>query len=182
MGVHGEEDVQARAFAHGHHAGGDFVDGVTFHFLSAIGTVSPPDASEEQTQVVINLSGGGYGRARIPRGILLLNGDSRGDAFDGIDVRLLDTLEELAGVGRKRLDIPALAFGIDGVKGEGRLAGPRDPGHNRESVVRHLNIDVLKVMDARAAHDDAVNGHGWAVTGHTDASGMVSESFYYKSE
>jgi hypothetical protein len=35
-----------------------------------------------------------------------------------IDVRLLHHVEELAGVGRKRLDIAALALGIDGVEGE----------------------------------------------------------------
>src|SRR5438270_11048900 len=115
----------------------------------------------------------------ITGGILLLNGYCRRNAFNGIDIGLLDALQELARVGREGLNIAALAFGIDSVEGEGRLARPGDPSHDGESVVGYLEIYVLKIMNARTAHDDAVIGHDWAVTGHTESPVVVSESFYY---
>jgi hypothetical protein len=36
-----------------------------------------------------------------------------------VNIRLIHSLEELAGIGRQRLDIPALAFGINGVERQG---------------------------------------------------------------
>ena len=43
-----------------------------------------------------------------------------------LDVRLLHHLEELARVGGQALDVAALAFGVDGVEGEARLARAAD--------------------------------------------------------
>jgi hypothetical protein len=40
-----------------------------------------------------------------------------------IDIGLLHHVEELARIGRQRLDIAALALGIDGVESERALAG-----------------------------------------------------------
>jgi hypothetical protein len=48
--------------------------------------------------------------------------------------------------------------------------------------VGYLEINVLKIMNARTAHDDAVVGHDWAVTGHTESAKVVSESFYYNPQ
>ncbi len=44
-----------------------------------------------------------------------------------VDIGLLHHLQELAGIGRERLDIAALAFGIDGVEGEEDLPEPDRP-------------------------------------------------------
>jgi hypothetical protein len=44
-----------------------------------------------------------------------------------LDIGLLHHFEELARIGGQRLDIAPLAFGIDGVEGEARFAGPDRP-------------------------------------------------------
>ena len=47
-----------------------------------------------------------------------------------VDVGLLHPLEELPRVGRQRLDVAALPFGVDRVEGERRLSRPADARHD----------------------------------------------------
>jgi hypothetical protein len=79
-------------------------------------------AGVEQAQVVVDFGDGADGRARVVAGGLLLDRDRRREAFDQVDVRLFHQLQELPGVGRERLDIAALAFGVERVEGERGLA------------------------------------------------------------
>ena len=65
---------------------------------------------------------------------------------------LLDPLEELAGIRRKRLDISPLAFGINRVERERRFAGAADAGNNRQCVMRDLKVDVLEVVNPNPAN------------------------------
>jgi hypothetical protein len=48
---------------------------------------------------------------------LLVNGDSRTQPLDIINIGLLHLPQELAGIGGKRFYIPSLAFGIYGIEG-----------------------------------------------------------------
>ncbi len=86
-----------------------------------------------------------------------------------VDVRLLQHVEELAGIGRQRLDIAPLALGIDGVEGERLdLPEPDSPvittsfsrGRSSEIFLRlcsraprmEMNLEViLSAMSAWAA-------------------------------
>jgi hypothetical protein len=69
-----------------------------------------------------------------------------------LDVRLLHHLQELAGIGRKRLDIPPLPFRIDGVEGEAGLARPAEAGDDRQALARDIDIDSLEVVLPGTAH------------------------------
>src|SRR5690554_2459000 len=77
-----------------------------------------------------------------------------------IDVGLLHQFKELAGIGRQAFDVAPLAFGIDRVEGERRLAGAGQAGDHDQLVARDVDIDVLEVVLTRAAdrkglqHDD----------------------------
>ena len=77
-----------------------------------------------------------------------------------VDVGLLHLPEELARVGGERLDVAALALGEDGVEGEAALAGAGEAGDDDELVARDGDVDVLEVVLARAADDDAIMRHG----------------------
>jgi hypothetical protein len=52
----------------------------------------------------------------------LLDGDRRGQPIDRVNVRLFHQAKELTGVRRQRLDVAALAFGVDRIEGERRFA------------------------------------------------------------
>ena len=72
--------------------------------------------------------------------------------------------EELAGVGRERLDVATLALGVDRVEGQRRLARTRQPGEDDELVAWQLEGDVAQVVLAGPADGDGV-GHGEEPTG-----------------
>ena len=82
----------------------------------------------------------------------LFNGDRRTESFDPIHVWLPELLEKLPGMSRERLDVFSLSLGVDGVKRQGTLSRPRQPGNHRERVARYDDIDVLQVVLA-GTHD-----------------------------
>ena len=117
------------------------------------------DVGEEQAQVVVDLGDGADRRPRIRAGRLLLDGDGRRQPLDQVDVGLFHLLEELPGVRRQRLDVAALPFGVDGVEGERRFARARQAGDHDELVARQIDVDILEVVNARAAHVHPVVCH-----------------------
>jgi hypothetical protein len=53
-----------------------------------------------------------------------------------------------------------LALGVDRVERERRLAGSGEAGDDHQPVAGDVDVDVLEVVDARAAHRDPVVRHG----------------------
>ena len=78
--------------------------------------------------------------------------------LDEVDVGLVHLAEELAGVGRQRLDVAALALGEDRVEREAGLARAGQPGEHDEGVARQVERDVLEVV-LPGAPDDQLVGH-----------------------
>src|SRR5690606_18826636 len=115
------------------------------------------DAGEQQAQVVVDLGDGADGRARIVRGGLLFDRDGRAQALDVVHVRLLHHAEELPGIGRQRLDVAALALGVDGVEGQRGLAGAGQAGDDDQPVPGQVQVDVLEVVGAGTADADRVH-------------------------
>ena len=108
-----------------HHAGfgwkcqnpvNDVAGGLVRDRLTADRTMCPTDVGEQQTQIVVNLRGGGDGRSRIRAGAALLDGNGRRESFDVIDLGFLHLIEELARVGGEGFDVLALSFGKDSVE------------------------------------------------------------------
>ncbi len=152
----GREDHQARALRQLHHAIDHLRDGLAFDRQARRRRVGHADAREQQAQVVVDLRHGADGGAWVFRGGLLFDGDGGRQAVDVIDVGLLHHLEELARVRRQALDVAALALGVDGVEGERGFARARQSREHDERVARDLEIDVLQVVLACAAHMDGL--------------------------
>ncbi len=140
----------------------DLLLGLAGDRLAALGAVRDPDPRPEQAQVVVDLGHRADRRARVARGRLLVDRDRRREPLDRVDVGLLHQAEELARVGRERLDVAALALGVDRVEGKARLAGPREPGDHDQRVAGQLDVDVLEVVLAGAGDDDSLRGRHWA--------------------
>ena len=64
-----------RAGGLGEHGRGHLIHGIPDHLLAAAGQNGPPGARVEQTEIVVELSRGGDGGARVARGVLLPDGD-----------------------------------------------------------------------------------------------------------
>ncbi len=143
-----------------HHVVGDLLDRLAGDRLAAVVAVRLADPRPEQPQVVVDLGHRADGRARVARGGLLVDRDRRREALDRVDVGLLHLAQELARVGRQRLDVAALALGVDRVEGEARLARAREPGDDHERVAGQGHVDALEVVGAGTRdHDFAGTSH-----------------------
>jgi len=80
-----------------------------------------------------------------------------GEALDQIDVGLFHQLQELARVGRKRLDVAALSFRVEGVEGERGFSGARQPRDHDQPVSRQIDVQVLEIVRSRAADADLIH-------------------------
>src|SRR5206468_3838343 len=92
-------------------------------------------------------------------------------SLDRVHLGLLHLLEELPGVRRQRLHVTPLTLGIDGVGGERRFAGAREPGDHDELIARDLEIDVLEIVLAGPSDDDPIVSHGASLYGAPRAVG-----------
>ena len=147
----GGEEVVAAAFGQRHHAVDHLADLLRLDRKAGGGRIGNADARPEQAHIIVDFGDGGDGRARVAAGGLLLDRDGGREAVDMLDVRLLHHLEELARVGGQTLDVAALAFGVDGVEGEARLARAAEAGDDRQALARDVDVDALEIMFARAA-------------------------------
>jgi hypothetical protein len=91
-------------------------------------------------------------------GGFLLNADGGRQAFNQVHIGLVQAAQELAGVGREAFHITALAFGIQRVKREARLARTRQTRDDHQLVTRNIEVDVFQVVRARPANADVSHG------------------------
>ena len=149
-----------------HHQVEDPLERLRGDLAPAVVAVRRADVGEQQPQVVVDFGDRADGRARIRAGGLLLDGDRRRQAVDQIDVGLLHLLEELPGVRRQRLDVAPLPFGVDRVEGERRLARAGQAGDHDQLVARQIDVDILEVVNAGAAHRNPVVRHStqWGIS------------------
>jgi hypothetical protein len=153
---HGERDHEARALGQGEHGVGGRLHRVGLHVPAALGAVRASGARVQQTQVVVHLRRRAHRRAAGLGGVLLLDGHGGADAVDEVHRRLLHPLQELLGVRRQRLDVAALALGVDGVEGQRRLAGAAGTRHHHQSAAWQLQVDALEIVLPGVADENAV--------------------------
>ena len=129
------------------------------HLLARDRRVSPRSPRIEQAQEIADLGYGTDRRTGILVGGLLLDGHHRAESRDLIDIGPFHRADELPGIGRKRLHIAALPFGIDRIESQGRLAGTRKSCDDDQFPARNFQIDVLQVMHPRTEYFDVVFFH-----------------------
>jgi len=143
---HGSQDLEAGAVGQLQDAIDDLLWGLTLHHGAVIGAVRYADAGVQQTQVVVYLGDGADRRPRVAGSRLLIDRNRGREALDEIDVGLVHLAEELAGVARQRLDVAALAFGVDRVESQRALSRTRQAGEDDEPIARQVYRNVAKVV------------------------------------
>ena len=179
---HRREHLEPGALGQLEHAVDDLLRRLARDLRAALGAVRDADAGVQQPQVVVDLGDRADRRARVARGRLLVDRDGRREPLDEVDVGLVHLPEELAGVRRQRLDVPALALGVDGVERERRLARPGQAGEHDEPVARQVEVDVAQVVLPRASDHQGIGhevgaypGRGHPVGEHAFGEGHVVE-------
>ena len=151
------EHLEAGALLHAEHLVDDLLRRLPGDRLAAVRAVRLAGAGVEQAEVVVDLGDRADGRPRVAVGRLLVDRDGRRQALDEVDVGLVHLPEELAGVGRQRLDVAALALGEDRVEGQAGLARAGEPREDDQRVAGQVEVDVLEVVLAGAADDEPVH-------------------------
>ena len=77
---------------------------------------------------------------------------------DILDVRFRELAEELARVTRQGLDVAALPFGVERVKGERTFTASAHTGKAYQTILRERQIDPIEVMLPRAFDIDHRRG------------------------
>ena len=136
---------EPRALRQLHHLVDDLLGRLAADRAAADVAVRLADPRPQQPQVVVDLGDRADRRARVPRGRLLVDRDRRRQPLDRVDVRLVHLPEELPRVRRQRLDVAALALGVDRVEGERRLPRPRQAGDHRQRPARNRQVMSLRL-------------------------------------
>src|SRR5262245_29980040 len=132
---------------------------VTFDDALAAVAIEHGDLGEQQLEMVVELGHGADRGTRGAHGPALIDGDGRWDALDAFDVGLVHTVEKLARVGGKTLDIAALAFSVEDVECQGRFTRAADAGDDGERVEWNLDVEVLEIVLLGAADADRFSVH-----------------------
>src|SRR5581483_3914561 len=176
--VHEESRVRGEA----HELVDDLLHGLRGDLTPALVAERVADAGVEEAEVVRDLRHRADRRTRAAPRPLLLDRDRRREALDRVAVGLRHLLEELAGVRRQRLDVAALALGVQRVERERGLPRPGEPGDHDEVVARDLDVDVLEVVLAGSANDDrARHGNSYPPSSARTAATASSTVFRYSA-
>ncbi|OPY07668.1 MAG: hypothetical protein A4E67_01172 [Syntrophaceae bacterium PtaB.Bin038] len=136
------------------------VDRLRADLAAAPGAVGHADPRVEQAQVIVDLRDGPHGGAGVVARAALLDRDGGGEPLDGFHLGLVHLADELAGVGRQRLDVAPLPLGVDRVEGQRGFARPAHAGDDDEAVPGDVEADVPEVvlrrtLDADEFHRDS---------------------------
>ena len=112
------------------------------------------EPGEQDAEVVVDFGDGADGRPRRVAGVALFDGDRGRQAVDVVDLRLLHLADELPGVRAEAFDVSPLAFGVDRVHRERRLAGTAGAAEDGHFVARNFEVEVAQVVLPCAADGD----------------------------
>ena len=153
---HRREHHEPGALSQGLHPVYDLVDGLAANLLAALGAVGDAHPGPEQTQIVVDLRHRANGGAGALGGGLLVNGNGRGQAVDGIHIRLIHLPQKLPGIGAQALHIPPLALGIDGIEGQTGLSRTAEAGKDHHFVSWNLQIHIFQIIFPGTPDNDLI--------------------------
>ncbi len=119
---------------------------VAAHLAQAGAAVQGCRTCKEQFQMIVELGHGADRGAGGAHRIGLVNGDCGRYPLDAVHLRFVHTVEELAGVGGEGLHVAPLPFGVDGVKGQRRLARATHSSDHNQFVEGKLETQVLEIV------------------------------------
>ena len=118
---------------------------------------------EQELQVIVQLGHRADRGTRRPDRIGLVDRDCGRHAIDPVHRRLVHPVEELARICRECLDVATLAFGIQRVEHQARLAGTAGAGDHRQFAGAQVEVEVFEVVLPGAADADQSLGHPGAL-------------------
>ncbi len=154
------QQSQAAAFRPGKDFPGNLFGALAGNPVAALVAVLDANACVQNPQVVGDFGNGAHRRAWVVARGFLLDGDSWGEPANGFVTWLLHLAEKLPRVSREGFHVTTLAFGVEGVEGEGGFPRAGHAGHDYELFLWDANVNVLEVVFPGALDVDVVEFHG----------------------
>ena len=115
--------------------------------------------AKEQTQAIVELGHGAKGRAHTWHAGALMQRERRRHMQYLVYLGMLSLRQATTSIGAERLQVTTRALGIEDAQRQRTLARTRHAGNAHEPSQRDIDIDVLEVVYARAAHLDSLRAH-----------------------
>ena len=115
--------------------------------------------AKEQTQAIVEFSHGAKSGPHARHAGALMQCECRRHVQYLIHLSVLGLRQATAGIGAERLQVTARALGIKNPQRQRTLARTRHAGNAHKLSQRNIDIDVFKVMNARATHLDSLRAH-----------------------
>ena len=141
------------------HFGIDRLGRIVPHRLRSLAVKQLASAGKQQFEVVVQLGHGADRRARAAHRVGLVDGNGRRHAVHLVDCRLVHAVQKLARIGAEGFHIAALAFGVQRVEHQARLARAAGAGDDGQLAGANVQVQVLKVVLSRSADADQSLGH-----------------------
>ena len=147
-------DLHVRLPGHGGHLVGDGGEGAFANRDTAVRAVLGAELREKKAEELVNLGDRGHGGlASAPRDPLLDCHAGR-ESLDGVDVGLLELLDELPRVRGHAVEEASLALRKEDVEGQRRLSASAESGDDRHAVAGDIDTDFLEIVLPGAADAD----------------------------
>lgn len=127
-----------------------------FDLVTTLRAVRRTKAGKEDAEIIIDLSDGSDRRAGVTTMTFLVDRNAGRETFDLVDIGFIYFRQELARVGRERLNVAALAFSKDGVEGKGGFAGAGKARKDDKFVSRDFQRNVFEIVFAGAFDSNLV--------------------------
>jgi hypothetical protein len=112
------------------------------------------NAPVKQAQIIVHLSRGANGGARIPRNGLLLNRNRRRNTRNNVHIGFVHSFQKLPRICRKRFHEAALPFGVDRIECKRGFAGTAYTGDDHKFIARDVERHVFQIMLPGTAHSN----------------------------
>ena len=150
------QDDKARPLSQRFHPVHDLVNGLAADLPAALWAVGNTHPRPQEAEIIVDFRHRSHGRTGVLGCGLLVDGNGRRQAVDGVHVRLVHLPKELAGVRTQALHIPSLSLGVNGIEGQTGLAGTGKSGENHQLVSGDGQVHVFQIVLPRALNDDLV--------------------------
>ena len=152
----GAEQANVLTLVGFHQLRDDALGGLRLHRCAVVHAMLGAQLDIQQAQEVPHLGGGAHGAFAATARQALLDGHRGGNAKHRVHLGPTSGLHDAARIGVEALQIAALAFVEQDVKGQGGLARTADPGDHIELAARDVHAQVAQVVLARIDDADAL--------------------------
>ena len=134
----------------------NLVNGLLLDFFAALRAMRYTHMRPKQTKIVIDFRCRSHGGTGVVRCCFLVNGDSRRQALDAVNVRFVHLPQKHSGVRRKAFYIAPLPLCINRIECQTGFSRTGKPRHHNQSISGQVNINIFQIVGSCSANRNRI--------------------------